>query len=348
MPSRSGVARIAILGVSYKAGVGDLRESPALKIMHSLREQGAQLRYHDPYVPELAEFELDVGAARGCARGLRRRCDRHRPSGPRPRHGRRARAAHRGLPRCDNRQVCAATSCVSDGGAPLGSVLAVASAEWTRPRTSRPAGRIGPSYEPVDPGRPDPDARVAVGSPRRCARAARRGRAGGHRPPARRGHVHDAGAAHHGRRARASVSGVGRRGGRAVARPRELPRRRGGGWGRGMGRCSVERAPARARCSQCSPPPATRSCHRRLAIVDSHVAVVCRTAAHRPSCGRGRRLGVGTPMGKVGARERWRMALDPVPSRLPLRGFVEVAWGEGLRSSRYPWRARPATLVTSA
>ena len=44
--------------MSYKSGVGDLRESPALKIMDILQEQGADLRYHDDYVPELPEFEL--------------------------------------------------------------------------------------------------------------------------------------------------------------------------------------------------------------------------------------------------------------------------------------------------
>jgi UDP-N-acetyl-D-glucosamine dehydrogenase len=51
-------SRIAILGVSYKAGVGDLRESPALKIMRLLRERGAEIAYSDPYVPELPDFEL--------------------------------------------------------------------------------------------------------------------------------------------------------------------------------------------------------------------------------------------------------------------------------------------------
>jgi UDP-N-acetyl-D-glucosamine dehydrogenase len=51
-------SRIAILGVSYKAGVGDLRESPALKIMRLLRERGADLVYSDEYVPELADFGL--------------------------------------------------------------------------------------------------------------------------------------------------------------------------------------------------------------------------------------------------------------------------------------------------
>jgi UDP-N-acetyl-D-glucosamine dehydrogenase len=51
-------SRIAILGVSYKAGVGDVRESPAIKIMKLLAERGAELSYHDPYVPELAGFGL--------------------------------------------------------------------------------------------------------------------------------------------------------------------------------------------------------------------------------------------------------------------------------------------------
>jgi UDP-N-acetyl-D-glucosamine dehydrogenase len=51
-------SRIAIIGVSYKAGVGDLRESPGLKIMDLLAERGAQLDYHDPYVPELSRFAL--------------------------------------------------------------------------------------------------------------------------------------------------------------------------------------------------------------------------------------------------------------------------------------------------
>ena len=44
---------ILILGVAYKAGVGDMRESPALKIIELLRERGADVAYHDPHVPEL-------------------------------------------------------------------------------------------------------------------------------------------------------------------------------------------------------------------------------------------------------------------------------------------------------
>jgi UDP-N-acetyl-D-glucosamine dehydrogenase len=51
-------ARIAVLGVSYKPGVGDVRESPALKIIALLGALGAELVYHDPHVAELPEFDL--------------------------------------------------------------------------------------------------------------------------------------------------------------------------------------------------------------------------------------------------------------------------------------------------
>jgi UDP-N-acetyl-D-glucosamine dehydrogenase len=51
-------SRIAIVGVSYKPGVGDLRESPALRIVRLLREQGAEVSYHDEFVPELPDLGL--------------------------------------------------------------------------------------------------------------------------------------------------------------------------------------------------------------------------------------------------------------------------------------------------
>ena len=51
-------SKIAIIGVSYKPGVGDLRESPALKIIRLLAHAGGQIAYHDPHVPDLAEHGL--------------------------------------------------------------------------------------------------------------------------------------------------------------------------------------------------------------------------------------------------------------------------------------------------
>jgi len=53
-------SKVAVVGVSYKPGVGDLRESPALRIMRLLREQGALLAYHDEFVPELPDFRLEA------------------------------------------------------------------------------------------------------------------------------------------------------------------------------------------------------------------------------------------------------------------------------------------------
>jgi UDP-N-acetyl-D-glucosamine dehydrogenase len=52
-------SHILVLGVSYKGGVGDMRESPALRIMEVLAQQGAQLSYHDPHVPSLPDFGLE-------------------------------------------------------------------------------------------------------------------------------------------------------------------------------------------------------------------------------------------------------------------------------------------------
>src|SRR5262245_7731942 len=49
-------SKVLILGVSYKKDIDDLRESPALDIIQLLRQRGAKVMYHDPYVPEI-DFE---------------------------------------------------------------------------------------------------------------------------------------------------------------------------------------------------------------------------------------------------------------------------------------------------
>ncbi|MFI5328249.1 MAG: nucleotide sugar dehydrogenase, partial [Candidatus Rokuibacteriota bacterium] len=46
-------SRILALGVAYKAGVGDIRDSPALEIMEDFLARGAQLEYADPRVPQI-------------------------------------------------------------------------------------------------------------------------------------------------------------------------------------------------------------------------------------------------------------------------------------------------------
>ncbi len=47
------MARVLVLGVTYKSDVGDLRESPALKVIAQLLRRGAEVLFHDPYVEEI-------------------------------------------------------------------------------------------------------------------------------------------------------------------------------------------------------------------------------------------------------------------------------------------------------
>jgi UDP-N-acetyl-D-glucosamine dehydrogenase len=61
-------SNVLVLGVSYKPGVGDIRESPALEIVGLLQELGGEVSYHDPHVPELREQGLrSVELERGLA-----------------------------------------------------------------------------------------------------------------------------------------------------------------------------------------------------------------------------------------------------------------------------------------
>ena len=51
-------SKVLVLGVSYKANTSDSRESPALKLIELLHNAGAEVAYHDPHVPELADLGL--------------------------------------------------------------------------------------------------------------------------------------------------------------------------------------------------------------------------------------------------------------------------------------------------
>jgi len=50
-------SQILILGVAYKADIDDVRESPALDIIHLLKQKGAEVSYHDPYIASLSHDE---------------------------------------------------------------------------------------------------------------------------------------------------------------------------------------------------------------------------------------------------------------------------------------------------
>ena len=53
-------SKILVVGVAYKKNVDDVRESPALDIIRLLLQQGAAVRYHDPFVPEIRESDLSL------------------------------------------------------------------------------------------------------------------------------------------------------------------------------------------------------------------------------------------------------------------------------------------------
>lgn len=57
-------SRVLVLGVAYKPGVSDYRESPSLDVMQLLLEAGAKVSYHDPFVPRV---RLGTGALTSAA-----------------------------------------------------------------------------------------------------------------------------------------------------------------------------------------------------------------------------------------------------------------------------------------
>ena len=56
-------SRVLLLGIAYKANVSDVRESPALDVIQLLREKGADVVYHDPYVPSVRLAHGDMQSA---------------------------------------------------------------------------------------------------------------------------------------------------------------------------------------------------------------------------------------------------------------------------------------------
>jgi UDP-N-acetyl-D-glucosamine dehydrogenase len=55
-------SHVHILGVAYKRNIDDVRESPALDIIHLLMQRGANVTYEDPYVPELNHDGLSLNS----------------------------------------------------------------------------------------------------------------------------------------------------------------------------------------------------------------------------------------------------------------------------------------------
>jgi UDP-N-acetyl-D-glucosamine dehydrogenase len=53
-------SRILVLGVAYKPNIDDMRESPALDVIRLLQSKGAEVCYHDPFVPSIHHDGWDM------------------------------------------------------------------------------------------------------------------------------------------------------------------------------------------------------------------------------------------------------------------------------------------------
>jgi UDP-N-acetyl-D-glucosamine dehydrogenase len=56
-------SRVLVVGVAYKRDIDDIRESPALDVIRMLEERGAEVVYHDPFIPRFREGDHDGGGA---------------------------------------------------------------------------------------------------------------------------------------------------------------------------------------------------------------------------------------------------------------------------------------------
>ena len=55
-------ASVLVMGVTYKADVNDIRESPSLEIMEMLEKKGVQVSYADPFIPQLTSGGVKITA----------------------------------------------------------------------------------------------------------------------------------------------------------------------------------------------------------------------------------------------------------------------------------------------
>ena len=53
-------SKVLVIGVAYKPDIDDLRESPALDILHLLSQKGAEVSYHDPYIQTIQHEEVEM------------------------------------------------------------------------------------------------------------------------------------------------------------------------------------------------------------------------------------------------------------------------------------------------
>jgi UDP-N-acetyl-D-glucosamine dehydrogenase len=65
-------SQVLVLGAAYKPDIDDLRESPALDVMGLLKQKGAEVSYHDPFIPSLRHEGLQLDSVPDLMAAVRR------------------------------------------------------------------------------------------------------------------------------------------------------------------------------------------------------------------------------------------------------------------------------------
>jgi UDP-N-acetyl-D-glucosamine dehydrogenase len=64
-------SKILVLGAAYKPDIDDVRESPALDIIGLLQQSGAVVSYHDPYIPELSQDNIEMKSVKNLIKEIK-------------------------------------------------------------------------------------------------------------------------------------------------------------------------------------------------------------------------------------------------------------------------------------
>jgi GDP-mannose 6-dehydrogenase len=70
MVRETGAKKVAILGLAFKSGTDDLRESPVLEVMAALAEDGVELTAHDNAITADTQIEAQLGYVKHGSKGL--------------------------------------------------------------------------------------------------------------------------------------------------------------------------------------------------------------------------------------------------------------------------------------
>ncbi len=64
-------SQVLVLGAAYKPDIDDLRESPAIDVIRLLQQKGANVTYHDPYIPQIHHDDWTISSIKDLSAGVK-------------------------------------------------------------------------------------------------------------------------------------------------------------------------------------------------------------------------------------------------------------------------------------